>query len=82
LASIQVEFANEMVDFETVYGEAYAKKLSEAFSAGIAMAKDSFREQGKDLCSQWAPGDLERLRAIAAGAQWCFRGGDQSDGII
>jgi hypothetical protein len=67
-ASIQAEFATETGQLQLSYGDGYAKMLSVSFNAGIDMARRSFARQGQDLCAQWAPGDLEKLRAIVAGA--------------
>jgi hypothetical protein len=66
-ASIQAEFAREIRDVGILYSEAYAKRFSDSFSAGMAMAQDSFHQQGRDLCDQLAPGDLQSLRDIVAG---------------
>jgi len=67
LANIEAELATEVGDLRLIYGEAYATVLSDSFNTGAEVARASFARQGRDLCAQWAPGDLERLRAIIAG---------------
>src|SRR3954467_1251524 len=66
-ADIQAEFDIETRDLGLVYGEAYPKMLSDRVGSGMEMGRSSFVRGGRDLCVQWAPGDLEKLRAIVAG---------------